>query len=124
MGMIAEQIAQLGLADAGGLGQRRGIGECIRARPHPLRQAFEQGDVFVLAPVIKIGTAALAGAQARRLAFRLGAEQGDIFRLGRMGGTGRQAIDPGGAHADQELAVELAAAGVFAGPGKGLRAIS
>src|SRR6185312_14997879 len=33
---------------------------------------------------------------------------------------GRQAIDSRGAHTDQEFAVKLAAAGVFAAPGKGL----
>ena len=64
--------------------------------------------------------AALAGPEARGQAFGLGAEQGDVFRLGRMGGTGRQAVDPRGADTDQELAVEFAAAGLFAGPGKGL----
>ncbi len=120
MGMKPEQGAQLGLADAGGLGQSGSIGEIMRRGPHPLRQAFEQSRVLVLAPVIKVGTAALAGAQARRLAFRLGAEKRDVFRFGRMGGTGRQAVNPRGAHADQELAVEFAAAGDLAGPGKGL----
>ncbi len=119
MGVFAKQRAQLGQADAGAFCQCRRVGEIRRIAAHPRHQAFEQGDILVFAAIEQIGPATLAGAQPRRPAFRFRAVEGDIFLLGRMGRTGRQAIDSRRAHADKELSVELAAAGFLAGPGKG-----
>ena len=43
MGMIAEQLAQLGQADAGGPGQGRGIGEILRAGRAPAPPGLRTG---------------------------------------------------------------------------------
>ena len=91
MGVIPQQVAQLGQADAGGFRQRGRIGEILRIGANALRQPIEQSDVLVLALVEKIGAAALAGAQAGGLGLGFGREDADIFRLGRARRTGRQA---------------------------------
>jgi hypothetical protein len=119
MGMVAIEIAQLGQADARFPGQRRGIGEILRPRRNPFRQTLEQGHILVLAPVIKIRAAALAGAQAGGFRLGFGGEQPHIFRFWRTGGTGRQAVDARGHHPKDELAVEFALAGFSAVPGHG-----
>ena len=73
MGVITQKIIELGETDAGAARQGRGIGEIFRTAAHPRCQAFEQGGILVLAAIIKVGAAALAGAQADGQAFGLGA---------------------------------------------------
>ena len=121
MGMVAQQVAQLGQADAGGFRQRRRIGEVFGAGRDAGGEPGEQGHVLVFATIEKVGTAALAGPQARGLGLGFGGEDADIFRLGRAGGTGRQAVDARGHHPDDPLAVELAGPGLGTVPGHGGR---
>ncbi len=110
MGMGAEKFTQLGLAHPGRLRQRSGARKSIGRSAHPRREPIEQLDVAVLAAVIEIRPAALAGAQARRERLFLRLEQPHILRLGRMHRAGRQAVDAGREHADHELAVKLSGA--------------
>ena len=53
-----------------------------------------------------VGTAALAGAEARLLGFSDGLEEGDILALGRARGAAWAAIDSGGADGEEEFPVE------------------
>ena len=53
-----------------------------------------------------VGPAALAGAVARFLGLSAGLEEGDVLALRRARGAARAAINSGGAHGEQEFAVE------------------
>src|SRR5277367_1945831 len=105
MGVIAHEFAEFCLAHASGGCQRSRVREILWILAHARHQPFEQRQVRVLAAVVKIGTAAFAGSQARFLGVVFGLEKTHILGLRRPRATRWQAVNPRRQHAYDEFAV-------------------
>ena len=121
MRVRAQEIAELGETDAARARERACVGARCGLRSHALRERSEQRRVGILAAVVEIRPAALAGPKTRslRLGFRL--EQAHVLRLRLACAAGRQAVNARREHADDEPAVETARTRVGSLPTERLR---
>ena len=121
MRVRAQEVAELRETDAASTRERARIGACRGLGAHPLRERVEQRRVGILATVIEVGPAPLAGSETRGLRLGFGLEQAHVFRLRLACAAGRQAVDARREHADDEPAIETACARVGSFPAERFR---